>query len=290
MKIGATYPLYEMGADRESLRKFAVRLEQLGFDYISLPDHVLATSPKREPPIPDLFDENDIWQDAFTIFGFLAAVTETIGLHTGICVLPQRPTALTARQAADVDLLSNGRFCLSVGLGWNPAEYQAMGQDFHTRGRRMDEQIELIRRLWNEDLVTFHGEFDQIVGARLNPRPKRQIPIWMGGSSEPAYRRAARLGSGFVFGGGFEIASKGAERVRFHLEEQGRQNDDFAMELMASTMNRKRHAGPQPSIDKLSRWRDWGGSHGCITSTEQGLEDIDQHIEFLAQIKDRIAG
>ena len=289
MKIGATYPQYELGADSEALRRFATSVEQLGFDYISYPDHVLATSPDREPPIPDLFNEHDQWQDAFTILGFLAAITTKIGLHTGICVLPQRPTALTARQAADVDILSNERLCLSIGLGWNPAEYQALGQDFRTRGRRMDEQITLLRRLWSEELVTFHGEFDQIVAARLNPLPKRQIPIWMGGHSEAAHRRAARLGTGFVFGESVENSIAGAERVRAHLQELGRASDDFAMELMASTMNRKRHAGPQPSIDKLCRWRDWGGSHGCITSTEQGFTHIDQHIDFLAHVKEQIA-
>lgn len=288
MKLGAMYPQYEMGADPDDVRRFAIAVEKLGFDYISYPDHVVATVPYRDPPIPDMFNEKDKWQDPFTVFGFIAAITETIGLHTGIFVLPQRPTVLTARQAADVDLLSKGRLCLAVGLGWNYAEYDALGQDYHTRGRRMDEQIPLLRRLWGEELVTFKGEFDQIVEACINPLPRRQIPIWMGGMTEAAYRRAARLGSGFVLEGDFDRAREKANRVRFHLHDLGKPTDGFALEMMTASLDRTTHAGPQPSIDHLRRWRDWGGTHGSIASTEQGFTEIEQHIEFQAHVKDRV--
>lgn len=289
MKIGAMYPQYEMGADPASIRRFALDVEESGFDYVSLPDHVVATSTKgREPPLPSLFDEHDKWQDPFTVFGFIAAITTTIGLHTGIFILPQRPTLLTARQAADVDLLSGGRLCLAVGLGWNYVEYDALGQSFRTRGRRMEEQIPLLRRLWSEELVSFAGEFDRLEGVSINPLPGRQIPIWMGGYSEPAYSRAARMAGGFVFGGDFEIVRAKAERMLFHLKAVGRTAHGFALEMMTASQNRGSRSGPQPSIDNLRRWRDWGGTHGSISSTEQGFASIDQHIEFQMRVKEAV--
>jgi len=288
MKIGAMYPQYEMGAAPDDLRRFAVGVEAAGFDYLSFPDHVVSWSVNRDPPVPDMFNERDKWQDPFTVFGFLAAITQRIELHTGIFVLPQRPTALVARQAADVDLLSGERLCLAVGLGWNYAEYDALGQDYHKRGRRADEQIPLLRRLLCGEMVSFAGEFDRMFDVCLNPAPRRQIPIWMGGMTEPAYKRAAKLGGGFVFEGDFEIAKSKAERVLDYLDAENRPRDGFALEMMTASLDRTKHAGPQPSIDHLRRWRDWRGTHGSIASTEQGLQTIEQHLDFQIQVRDQI--
>lgn len=285
MKLGAMYPQYEIGGDLADLTRFAQAAEALGFDYVSYPDHVLAVAPNREPPLLALFDEKDRWQDPFCVFACLAGLTTRVELFTSILILPQRQTALVARQATDVDLLSKERLCLAVGLGWNPVEYRALGMDFHTRGRRLDEQIPLLRRLWGEDLVSYAGEFDRISNAGLNPRPKRRIPIWVGGLSEPAYRRGARHGDGFLFACDFETGRARGERVLAHLSEQERSAEGFGLQLIASSLDRATFPGPGPGIDQLRRWRDWGGSHGTIVTTEQGLGAVDEHIDFLARVR-----
>jgi probable F420-dependent oxidoreductase len=285
MKIGAMYPQHELGAGPDSVGRFATEVERLGFDYISYPDHVVANSTDRDPPMPPFFSEHDKWQDPFSIFSYIAAITKTVKLHTGIFVLPQRPTVLTARQAADVDILSNGRLVLSVGLGWNYVEYEALGQTFRTRGRRMEEQVPLLRRLWSEHVVWFEGEFERLSGVAINPLPKRQIPIWMGGHSEPAFDRAARIADGFVFNSDFETALPRAERVLTLLGSAGRSKSEFGLELMTGWHDRARQPEQQQSIDSLRRWRDWGGTHGSISSNEHGFSHVDQHIEFQMQAR-----
>jgi probable F420-dependent oxidoreductase len=282
------YPQYEIGADPADLTRFAQAAETMGLDYLGYPDHVLAVSPEREPPMPALFTEHDRWQDPFCVFAYLAGKTRRIELVTSIMIIPQRQTALVARQAADVDLLTNGRLCVAMGLGWNYAEYEAVGMDYHTRGRRMDEQIPLLRRLWGEDIVTFEGRFDRLDRAGLNPRPRRQIPIWLGGLSEPAYRRGAGLGDGFVFACDFETGRRRAERVLAYLAEQGRAAQDFGFQLVPANLDRASRVGPGPIIDQLRRWRDWGGGRGTIVTTEQGLESVEQHIDFLQQVREGV--
>src|SRR6185436_13789954 len=139
------------------------------------------------------------FHEPMVLFGFLAGVTAHLQLTTGILILPQRQTALVAKQAAEIDVLSNGRLRLGVGLGWNHVEYEALGMDFRTRGRRVEEQVEVLRKLWTEPLVTYRGTGHVIDNAGLNPMPvQRPIPIWFGGSAEPALKRAARLGDGWM--------------------------------------------------------------------------------------------
>src|SRR5262249_49955317 len=157
-----------------------------------------AAHENRDPPLM-AYDENDPFHDPLVAFGYLAAITKRLELVTGVLILPQRQTALVARQAAHVDLLSGGRLFLGVGTGWNYVEYDALGHDFGSRGRRMDEQIPYLRRLWSETVISFEGEFDRIDRANLAPRPRRSIPIYCGGMVPAAYRRAARLADGFIF-------------------------------------------------------------------------------------------
>ena len=162
----------------------------------------------RTPPLTGPYTEHDPFHDPFVMFAYLAGITERIGFATGVLVLPQRQTALVARQAADVDLLSGGRLRLGVGVGWNHVEYEALGQDFRTRGARQEEQIELLRRLFTEPVVDFSGRFDRVDRAALVPKPARSIPIWLGGSGDAAFDRAARLADGFIFfGGGIDAPS-----------------------------------------------------------------------------------
>ncbi|HTH05892.1 MAG TPA: LLM class F420-dependent oxidoreductase, partial [Ilumatobacteraceae bacterium] len=191
MRFGVVFPQTEVSQDPEALPAIATAVERLGYTSLLFYDHVVgAEHADREPPLWGPYTEHDPFHDPFVAMGFVAAITSQIELATGVLILPQRQTVLVAQQAADVDLLSQGRLRLGVGTGWNWVEYHALGQDFATRGRRLDEQVSLLRRLWSEPLVTFDGEFDHVERGCINPRPRRPIPVWFGGFGEPALRRA----------------------------------------------------------------------------------------------------
>src|SRR5918993_2963294 len=198
MQIGVVFPQTEIGADVTAVRRYATRVEQLGFAHLLAYDHVLGADPEVHAPWRGPYDLHTTFHEPFVLFGYLAAAT-TLELVTGVIILPQRQTALVAKQAAEVDLLTDGRFRLGVGIGWNAVEYEALGESFDDRGRRMSEQIPLLRRLLTERVVTHAGEFDHITGAGLAPLPlQRPIPVWIGGQSAPAYRRIGRLADGWV--------------------------------------------------------------------------------------------
>lgn len=251
MKIGAAYPSIEVAGDPAALRAFVQALETLNYDHMMLPDHVLKMPLEgRDPPVIGPYTEKDSFPDPFVTFGFVAAISERLEFVTGVLVLPQRQTALVAQQAADVDLLSAQRFRLGVGIGWNPIEYVGLGQNFRTRGKRIEEQIELLRALWQTPVVTFEGDFDRIDRAGINPRPNRQIPVWLGGHSEPAYERGARIADGFIFADG-EGVSEAWGRVQHHLATLGRDEKAFGRELLTQFAS-----NPQEAADHLKRWRD----------------------------------
>ena len=178
MHIGVVYPQTELHGDPSAVREIGLAVERLGFDHLLAYDHVLGVvHADRERPLPGPYSEVDPFHDPLVMFGYLAGITERIGFASGVMVLPQRPTALVARQAADVDLLSGGRLRLGVGVGWNYVEYEALGYDFSGRGRRQEEQIDVLRRLFNDPVVDFTGDFHRIDRASLNPKPARPIPI-----------------------------------------------------------------------------------------------------------------
>jgi probable F420-dependent oxidoreductase len=198
MELAAVYPSYELGSDPSVLRDFAQAAEGAGYTRLVLAEHVLGAHPDRLRDHSAPYTYEHEWPEPIATLGFLAAVTQRIELMTGILILPQRQTVLVAKQAAQLDVLSGGRLILGVGTGWNPVEYEALGQDFHTRGSRIAEQIELLRLLWAEPLVTFHGRWHHVERAGLNPLPpRRSIPVWMGGSDPRAVARAGRLGDGW---------------------------------------------------------------------------------------------
>src|ERR1700761_2424143 len=233
LQIGAVYPQIELGGDPVAVRQIGTGIEELGFDHLLAYEHVLgAVHADRTPPLTGPYTEHDPFHDPLVMFAYLAAITRRIRFVTGILVLPQRQTALVARQAADVGLLSGGRLRLGVGVGWNHVEYEALGEDFRTRGARQEEQIGLLRQLFTEPVVDFSGRFDRIDRAALVPKPSRPIPIWLGGSGEAALGRAARLGDGFIFSGsrGIERALAGWAQLRDRLAESGRPVEDFGAE------------------------------------------------------------
>src|ERR1700691_5635441 len=172
MEIGVVYPQTELRGDPEAVRKIGTGVEDLGFDHLLAYEHVLgAVHADRTPPLTGPYTEHDPFHDPLVMFAYLAGLTERIGFVTGVLILPQRQTALVARQAADVDLLSGGRLRLGVGVGWNHVEYDALGQNFHTRGAREEEQIQLLRLLWTEEVIDYTGRFDRVDRAGTSPRP-----------------------------------------------------------------------------------------------------------------------
>jgi len=283
MKIGVVYPQNELKGDPEAVRRIGIAVEELGYDYLLAFDHVAGATHDRKPELTGPYTDQDAFHDQFVMFGYLAGITQRIELVSGVLILPQRQTVLVARQSADLDLLSGERYRLGVGVGWNYVEYEALGQDFHTRGRRADEQIPLLRRLWTEPLVTFAGEFDRIDRANINPRPKRCIPIWIGGFTEPAFRRGGRLGDGFIFGGTIEQVREAWARVRHHLEAAERPIEGFGRELIIFE---------NQSLDKMvetkNQWEAMGGTHVAVLSMHLGFDSIDAHIDYLAEVRHRM--
>ena len=279
MKIGVIYPQTELGGDPEAVHRIGLAAEELGYDHLLAYDHVLGATHDREPKLTGPYTDKHPFHDPFVMFAYLAGMTRRIEFITGILILPQRQTVLVARQAADLDLLSHERFRLGVGIGWNYVEYDSLGQDFHSRGKRLGEQITLLRRLWSEPLVAFDGPFDRIDRAALNPRPRRTIPIWFGGFADVALRRAATLGDGFIFVDGAGDALELASRMRQFLKEAGRSQAGFGLHC-----NMLRAKSPQAVVETASRWRDIGGTHVSVVTMGQNFTTIDQHIDYMKTV------
>src|SRR4051794_2646033 len=199
MQLGATIPVADIGTAPGPIRDYAQTVEGLGFDYLQAPDHVLGANPATIAGKGRVGTSENPYHDPFVLFGFLAGCTKRIGFAAGVLILAQRQAALVAKQAACLDELSEGRFRLGVGVGWNEIEFQGLGEDFHTRGRRSAEQVRFMQALWAEPHVTFKGEFHNLDDGGINPRPRSgRVPVWFGGHAEATFRRAAKYGDGFM--------------------------------------------------------------------------------------------
>lgn len=283
MKIGVIYPQTELQGDPEAVRRIGLAAEEIGYDHLLVYDHVLGAHGDREPPLSGPYSDKHPFHDPFVMFAYLAAITRRIELVTGVVILPQRQTVLVARQAADVDLLSNERLRLGVGIGWNYVEYDALGQDFGSRGKRVGEQVALLRELWSQSVVDFTGRFDRIDQATLNPRPRRRIPIWMGGFAEPALRRAARIADGFIFADGAADSFDLLPRLRDFLKEEGRSQEPFGLQC-----NMLLAKGTEAVVETALRWRDQGGTHVGVVTMAQGFKTIEDHIDYMERTADAL--
>ena len=282
MRLGATFPQTEIGSDPVAVRDFAQAVEAAGYDFLLAYDHVLGADPTKHE-LTGPYTQRSMFHEPFVLFGYLAGLTQRIDLVTGIIILPQRQTALVAKQAAEVDVLSGGRLILGVGIGWNQVEYEALGADFRTRGRRSEEQVQLLRRLWDEELVTFEGEFDTVRDAGILPRPERHIPIWFGGAAANVLRRVGAYGDGWLpLGRGTpqeavaEALSR-FERISEHAREAGRDPDAIALVGRAQI-------GP-PLAEQVAdarAWEDAGATHLTLNTMNAGLQTPQQHIDAVA--------
>ena len=283
MKIGVVYPQIELRGDPEAVRRFGLAAEELGYDHLLAYDHVVGADHDREPKLWGPYTEEHPFHDPFVMFAYLAGITERLGLVTGVLILPQRQTVLVAKQCADLDLLSGGRLRLGVGVGWNYVEYDALGQDFASRGKRADEQIGYLRRLWSEPLVSFEGQFDRIDRGNVLPRPRRQIPIWVGGFGPAAFRRGSQLGDGFIFAGALDRCLDGWKQVQAGLAEAGRSVEGFGADLITTGSKTL-----EATVEAAERWRDAGGTHLSVLSMGKGLDSIDAHVDFIHDVRDRL--
>jgi probable F420-dependent oxidoreductase len=287
MNIGVVFPQVEIGQDPIAIRHYAQAVEAMGYTHILVFDHVLGANPERPGGWKGPYTYRHAFHEPFVLFGFLAAVTHRVELVTGILILPQRQTALVAKQAAAVDVLSTGRLRLGVAVGWNPVEFEALGENFKNRGKRIEEQIEVMRALWTKELVTLQGQWHRITDAGINPLPNwRPIPIWMGGESEGVIHRAARLADGWMphFRPGAE-AQAIVDRLHGYIKEAGRDPAKFGIEGRMALLQ----VPPEQRIKELAAWRAMRGiTHLCIHTVGLGLKTADEHVKALERFKKEV--
>ncbi|GIH17889.1 LLM class F420-dependent oxidoreductase [Rugosimonospora africana] len=281
MRIGVVFPQTEIGSDPGAIRAYVSAAEDLGYRHVLAYDHVVGADPAAYPGWSGAYDLDSTFHEPMVLYGYLAAIT-SLELVTGIIILPQRQTALVAKQAAEVDLLTEGRFRLGVGIGWNRVEYEALGQDFSQRGRRLSEQVELMRRLWTERSVTFSGGYDTVTAAGIAPPPvQRPIPVWFGAQSPAAYRRAGRLADGWFpqMQPGPELDE--AKRVIARAAtEAGRDPAGLGMEGRVPLGS----GGADGIAQAVTAWREAGATHLSVNTMKAGLTGVDEHIAALAAV------
>ncbi|MFD5811299.1 LLM class F420-dependent oxidoreductase [Rhodococcus aetherivorans] len=287
MRFGAVLPTQEVGSDPIAVRDYVQAVEGLGFDHLVTYDHVLgAVQESREPPLTGPYDEKDPFHEPLVLFGFLAALTSTLEFCTGVLVLPQRQTALVAKQVAEVSLLSGGRIRLAVGTGWNHTEYESLGQDFDTRGPRLTEQMKLLRRLWTEPVIDFEGRFHRVDRAGILPLPEVPIPLWCGGKALPALKRAARHGDGFMWGSTRPEVFEQAPVVLDLVAGYGRDPATFGLEAVVDVT-----AGEKEWERRLTAFEIVGGTHFSFRTISTAADwmqirdpactSVSQHIDAL---------
>ncbi len=294
MEIGVIFPQTEIEADPGAIRDFAQAAEDLGYDHIFIADHVLGADPSfHQHSSLATYNHESVVHESFILMGFLSAITKRVGLTTGILILPQRQTALVAKQAAEIDVLSGGRLRLGIGVGWNAVEFEALGEDFRNRGRRSAEQIEVMRALWTQEVVDYHGRWHNITHAGINPLPiQRPIPVWIGGGSsadarlsEVVLRRIAATADGWCPNITTDDAGKATiEKVHGFAREAGRDPATLGLD------GRIRISGLQPEewLDEVKAWEEMGATHLSIETRRGGMTTAEEHIEVIRRFKEAI--
>ncbi|HLH20916.1 MAG TPA: LLM class F420-dependent oxidoreductase [Chloroflexota bacterium] len=286
MKLGVVFPQTEIGNDPSVIRDYAQAAESLGYHHLLVFDHVVGGHPDRfagQRPPP--YTHESAFHEPFVLFGYLTALTTQLRLVAGVLVLPQRQTVLVAKQAAEVQSLSEGRLRLGVGIGWNFVEYEALNESFRNRGARIEEQVAVLRRLWSQDLVEFQGKYHTLDRVSINPRPARPIPIWMGGTADAVLRRVARLADGW-----FPQAAPGPEltemlaRLREYVRAAGRRPEDVGVEGRL-TIAQTPEADWAPTVQA---WRDVGADYLSVNTMRAGLASPRAHIEAIRRFKEAV--
>lgn len=284
MQIGAVLPHNEIGTDPGAIKAYLQGVEELGMTHLLIYDHVMGV--KRESGFKGPYDSDTAFHEPFAFFGFAAAVTERIELVTTVLILPQRQTVLVAKQAAEIAVLSNNRLRLGVGTGWNKVEYTALNENFHNRGKRQAEQVELMRKLWTSDVFDYQGEFHTIENASINPRPTQPVPIWFGGSAPALLERCAKLGDGFMpLGGANDKSAAILAEIRRIREGAGLSMDGFGVQSQAQWAG----GNPERWRAHASTWKDIGATHIAVATHQAELTDVDGHLARIAEYRDATA-
>lgn len=286
MRVGVVFPQTESGTDPGFIREYTQTVEQLGFRHILAYDHVLGASLKNRPDWSGPYSSTDVFHEPFVLFGYMAGIANNLEFVTGVIISPQRQTVLLAKQAASLDVINKGRFRLGIGVGWNELEFVGLNENFRNRGKREEEQIDLMRRLWTNDVIDYKGEYHTIPDAGINPLPvQRPIPIWLGGKTDIAYKRAARLADGFMpqfppDAEGIEIV----ERIHRYVREAGRNPDDFGMEARVSLMEKS----PDVWKQEFEGWRNLGATHLSVNTMRMGLKSPADHIDMVRRFAEEV--
>lgn len=287
--LGATFPQTEIGADVGGVRAYAEAAQDLGFKHLLIYDHVLGADPDAEPhrPWSGPYTAHTMFHEVFVLFGFLAAAVPKMELVTAVVILPQRQTALVAKQAAEIDVLSGGKLRLGVGIGWNWVEYEGLGLSFKNRARRFEEQIGLLRRYWQEPVFTHEGRYEKVTAAGINPLPiQRPIPIWIGGSAEPALKRAADVADGFFpqrpLEGGWPATF---ERMKAWRTAAGKSWDGYGIEARINAGT----GTPDEWRQTYEEWKALGATHITVNTMNGGLKGPDEHIARVRAVKEALA-
>jgi probable F420-dependent oxidoreductase len=286
MKIGVVFPQTEIGRDPAAIRDYVQAVESLGYTHILAFDSVVGANPVRPGGWDSPYTYQHDFHEPFVLFGFCAGVTRRIELVTGILILPQRQTTLVAKQAAAVDVLSGGRLRLGIGVGWNVVEFEALGETFKNRGKRVEEQLEVMRLLWTQELVTYEGRWHRVPDAGIKPLPvQRPIPIWMGGESEAVLRRAARLADGWITLQTFRpgpAAQQTVDRLLGLVREAGRDPAAFGIEGRVALSL----VPPEERAKEMAAWRAMRGiTHLCVNTMGLGLPGPEAHVRTLERFK-----
>lgn len=285
MQIGVTFPQNEIGADPAGVREYVQAVEEAGYKHLVIYDHVLGADPTNRPGWSGYTDKS-LFHEPFVLFGYLAAFSK-LELATAVTILPQRQTVLVAKQTAEIDVLTGGKFRLGVGVGWNSVEYEGLGMDFSTRGRAVEEQIEVLRLLWSQEVVSYKGKFHTITEAGLNPLPvKRSIPIWTGGSADALLKRTARLADGwFPLGKPDDAMRTTLEKLRQYTKEAGREISAVGVEARVNASD-----GDIEEQARLTKeWRDLGATHISINTMNAGFKSLSEHIQAVQNYIQAIA-
>lgn len=281
MQVGVVYPQTEYSCDPAAIKDYTQTIEGLGFQYVLAYDHILGANPERPGGWTGPYNFHDPFMEPFVLFSFMAGITQKLGFATGIVILPQRQIALVAKQAAVLDHLCGGRLRLGVGIGWNEVEYVALGENFNDRGKRIEEQIQVMRSLWTQKLVTFEGKWHKIEDAGINPLPlQRPIPVWMGGQAKAVLRRAAHLADGWM------PTSRTVESAQPYLDvlyealvQAGKEPGGYGIEARVHYGN----GSLQELVKIVDGWQTTA-SHLSVNTMGCGFTRPEQHLEALSRV------
>ena len=310
MRVGLLFPTLEMGSDMGGIRDYIETVEALGYHHLLVPDHVMGAGLGTRPDWNGPYDYTCPFHEPFVLFGFMAGITTRLEMATGVLILPQRQTALVAKQAAQIDVLSKGRLRLGVGIGWNAVEYESLGKNFHDRGKRFEEQIDLLRQLWGSDLITFNGKYEQVIDAGINPLPlKKSVPLWVGAEARVAMQRAARVGDGWF--PMFAASEKGAARLnlmRDYLRQANRGITDFGPKFgieafvhagrgfssnvpayQKDPQFQSNNPGPQEWAREAEWWQANGATHISLNVMNADLQGPKAHIDLVRKFAGAMA-